>query len=410
MRFFILLLVLLVPIMSTPFVFWGLIKDRKYYKFYTFCLAIILAVLGYSFIPNPDSDLTRYFILIDIIKTQSFDEIIVNSNGLWLQDLIFYFIGVTDNYHLLPAISAFITYYCVFYIIADFSAREKISHSITSILIVAFILTLGFQTPFSGIRNSWAFAMVFLAIYRDLVQSKRNLATYMLYVLPIFLHFSALVIIFLRLFLPVFKRMNKISSIVLIISYPLLLGVVITLFEKLSSVIPYLAAFTYKLNYTSLRANDEFTIGHSIQNGDLTNSVRKLITTSLSIFICILIFLAIYYIFSKHKNIYLLYRDYFVFTILLCLFTLGSLSYVIVFDRFSLAIIYISSPIFIIYWKHISTGYKSKLKRLEYIFLTTLILCNGFIFTVIRNSNYSEWVSSYPNLIIKTIFNAFNYL
>lgn len=398
---------LIAPVISLPIVFYALLKNQNKNNFYIFILAGILAVIGYGFIPNQNSDLFRYFIMLDYMKLNDFGYTIKNSNGLFLQDTIFYLISQTNNYHLLPAISSLFTYWCVFYIISYHARRERMSQKIPIIFMIIFVLALGFQVPFSMIRNGWAFSMFFLAIYMDLVLKKKKLITLPLYILPLFLHHSIFVLILLRIVLPVFKKTNKILSILLLILYPLGIGIFLSFFERIAQLNSYLYAFYYKLNYTSQRLNDEFTIGYSIQNGDIVNTLRKLGTTSILVTILILTLLAINYIYKKNPMSFREYRDYYTFLIILSFFSLSSLSYVIVFDRYAMSILFICSPVFITYWKLIKKDFNNKMKSLYFIFFVSFILIYSFIYTIKRNSNYPEWISSLPYNLFKNIFNLF---
>ena len=57
---------------------------------------------------------------------------------------------------------------------------------------------MNFCFSVNALRSDLAFAMILLAVYRELYQKRRSVWTYFLYVLPIFMHFAAILLVLIR--------------------------------------------------------------------------------------------------------------------------------------------------------------------------------------------------------------------
>jgi hypothetical protein len=71
-----------------------------------------------------------------------------------------------------------------------------------------------FCSVINNVRNILAFSLVGLAVYRDCYQKKRNIPTFLLYFIPIFLHPSSMVIIMLRFIIILPGKIKIAASIV----------------------------------------------------------------------------------------------------------------------------------------------------------------------------------------------------
>ena len=214
MFIFVLVMFCISPIISLPLILFCMIADRKSYLYrYAFLLAVDFGVLAYCFEPSHEMDLTRYFDILKVVAAQesffSAKEYMPGGGTLIVQDLFFYLIAKTGEFHLLPLISMFITYAITFYICIDFGKYEGNSRRATIYCLLFIISTLPFPYLISNIRNIMAIAIFLLAIYRELVQNKKNMLTIFLYLISVFTHFSILVLIIIRILLPFYRMIKK---------------------------------------------------------------------------------------------------------------------------------------------------------------------------------------------------------
>ncbi len=200
------------PFTGMIFVLIGLYKDRRHSVHYSVMVALFFAAFAYWFIPNHEMDLTRYFQQLSIYKGlswNSFIKTVLSNNTLYIQQLFFYLIAKTNNPHLLPAVTIFITYFLTFYMITDYSNKRNINSKKMLKIIIFTVCTLPFPSLVSNVRNILAFVIFTYAAYRDLEQNKKNIITFLLYIIPIFIHISTITLLIVRLLLLIYNKSNK---------------------------------------------------------------------------------------------------------------------------------------------------------------------------------------------------------
>lgn len=180
-------------------------------------IAFIAATCGYALILRGEYDLTRYFYQLDYYTGASLSYILEQGNGTsYTKDIWFYFVKLTGNVHMLPYMSALGVYGLVSYVIFDCinrSEREFTVAEVCELLLIALFVI----SPFSIINNIrcvFSYVIISFATYRDLVQKKKNLLTYVLYIIPIGLHSSAIVILLFRILQVLVKKLGRGIAIV----------------------------------------------------------------------------------------------------------------------------------------------------------------------------------------------------
>ena len=124
------------------------LKGAKSYKTVRrtlFWYSIILSIMAYFFIPNTTSDLYRIFNMIENYGDYRFSEIMSSQSqtGLpMLTAILYWLIAKTGVPNLLPALSAFVCYNCIFYTISRGAEKNKISCKNVAIA-VFFYMSLG---------------------------------------------------------------------------------------------------------------------------------------------------------------------------------------------------------------------------------------------------------------------------
>ena len=170
---------------------------------------LTVALLAYNFIPDASSDLTRYFELLDYYSTMSIREAIeATSNGLYVMTFLMWAISKTGCYGLMPMMTASAVYGVGAYITCDFAEQKGQCKMIPMLLLIQFFF-LPLTNIFNNVRNVFAFALIILAVYRDIIKQKRNLLTIILYIAPIFMHTSAIVLVILRFIAPFVKQLKE---------------------------------------------------------------------------------------------------------------------------------------------------------------------------------------------------------
>ena len=67
-------------------------------------------------------------------------------------------------------------------------------------------MVIPFYHAYSNVRNVSAFALLAVAVYRDMVKKKRTVITYLLYIIPCFIHMSGIVIVLFRAEIPIIRK------------------------------------------------------------------------------------------------------------------------------------------------------------------------------------------------------------
>lgn len=169
---------------------------------------LTVALLAYNFIPGASSDLSRYFELLDYYSTMSIKEAIeATSNDLYVMTFLMWAISKTGCYGLMPMMTASAVYGVGAYITCDFAEQKGQCKMIPMLLLIQFFF-LPLTNIFNNVRNVFAFALIIFAAYRDIIKQQRNLLTIILYIAPIFMHTSAVVLVILRFLAPFAKRLR----------------------------------------------------------------------------------------------------------------------------------------------------------------------------------------------------------
>lgn len=176
--------------------------------------ALLFGIAGYWFInPATDPDLVRYLDILSLYKNKNlFESFNLVYNNLYAVDIYFHIIAQLGDPQLLPAISVFIYYFIIFYILSDYKIRTDISNKDFIIYVLFVITAVNFCSIVNGIRWPVTSAIFLLAFYREIVQNKKNAFTWILYIISLFFHFSTLVYFAIRLVL--FIRNKKVVSVI----------------------------------------------------------------------------------------------------------------------------------------------------------------------------------------------------
>lgn len=188
-------------------------KLKSHFLFY----AIIFGMISYCYNPIYEIDLTRYFQQLDYCRYIPItDAFTWADDGLVVKNFVFWIISKTGDNHLLPLLSMTIVFGVSTYITVN--SNRSSDEKITKVLLFQ-LLFIPFFSAMSNVRNVSAYALIILAIYRDVSQNKRNLVTVLLYILPCFIHMTGFVLLIIRILLILVKR-HPVFGITLTLGIP----------------------------------------------------------------------------------------------------------------------------------------------------------------------------------------------
>lgn len=227
MQSFILVLgMLFFPALAFPVSLISLSYSKKNWKLHIVSVSLFFAWMSYCYHPQSDTDLTRYFEYVESLADYSFVEAVTHSYGGQVTLYVFNFFGwlamqIQDK-HFLPAISTFIVYYVGLYITCSVGEAENIDIKYVRRYILFILCAIDWYDVANNLRNIMAFCFVSLAVFRDVYQKKRNVTTILCYILPVFVHPTAILIVLLRFVLMATVRLKIFLSVSVVLVYPVI--------------------------------------------------------------------------------------------------------------------------------------------------------------------------------------------
>lgn len=208
------------PLIALPISLLCLLKSKRNWRTHIFVISLTFAIFSYSYIPIGECDLTRYFDYIKELSDYSFIGAILHvyegQTNLFIFNAVGWIVEKLYDEHLLPAISVFFVYYIALYITCSISEKQKIDNKHLRVYLIFLICAIDWYGMTNNVRNILAFSIVLLAVYRDFCLDKRNIWTVILYILPIFIHPTAILLVLLRFGINVTKKI-KIFMVALIV-------------------------------------------------------------------------------------------------------------------------------------------------------------------------------------------------
>ncbi len=189
-------------------------KSGKRIKNRLFIYSIILSVLAYNYVPYETADLYRIYGFVETFGQYSFSsflKIYSSSAGFGLDSALYWIVGQTGHPQLLPAITAFICYSCVFYIIGKTAEKNHISGKNVAITLFFYMSTGTFIFMISGIRSMLGISLLAFCFYRESAEKKFNILHIFLYIVAAFIHAFSAVLVAVRFVVPIFDK--KTSSV-----------------------------------------------------------------------------------------------------------------------------------------------------------------------------------------------------
>lgn len=165
---------LLFPALTVPFSLLGYISKNKVQRVLgLFFLALFMGLMAMCFRdPKTDPDIVRYIAAVKDYANVSFFRAFNHGSyeNLYVIDIWFWIIAKTGNYQLIAGTSVFFTYLISLYVLQDY-AHSK-SFNLRQRVYTLFLLMglMNFCFSVNALRSELAFAMILLAVYRELYQ------------------------------------------------------------------------------------------------------------------------------------------------------------------------------------------------------------------------------------------------
>lgn len=222
-------------------------SKKKYIGIVLFLYTILLSVMAYFYVPYSSADLYRVFQIMNgwkFIEFGQFAEYAFESSTP-ISELYIYLVGKIGNVNLLPAITAFIYYTNVFYILKKSNQKYNMSGLSVSIILFFVMATGDFVGVISGIRNHLAFSIIAVCIFRELVEEKAIIFHIPLYLIAALMHNAAFALVIIRFIFLAFQFSKKKSKKIFYFSFAIILITLISVYGE-----TYITALTEKaLNY-----------------------------------------------------------------------------------------------------------------------------------------------------------------
>ena len=184
-------------------------QQRRILALYT----IILALMAILYVPPETSDLYRIYRSIETFQKYSFDlflETFSKNDSFGLGFVLYWLIGQTGIPKLLPFLTAFVCYGCIFYIVCASANKNQISGKNIAIAVLFYMTTETFVSIVGGIRSMLGTSLLSFCFYRETVEKKYSIFHILLYAFSFFIHSFSAILIVLRFVVPIFNTKKSI--------------------------------------------------------------------------------------------------------------------------------------------------------------------------------------------------------
>lgn len=190
---------------------------------------LILGIMGYCFIPHMGADLTRLLITMKFYTSKGTEGLYsaLLSSSTPGTGLYFYIIGKTGNDHLLPAISAVITYsFCFSILKREYNNYETRSLYI-AVMIFAFMSRGLTMQIISNIRTLMALSICAWCVYKEFCKKEKTAKFIIFYLIAASIHIMGQVILLYRIVYFVIDKGKNYSQKVVRTGMAVIFGVLI---------------------------------------------------------------------------------------------------------------------------------------------------------------------------------------
>ena len=222
---------LFVPLLGLPLGILGLVGDKKHQKVYIVCISLAFGSIAYGYQARSLTDIVRYWEMVEeymsrnISLAEAFQSGFYGSDSvetLWLVNVFLWLSSKIQDQRIIPALSTFFVYYISMSMTCRVCEDTGIDRKQMVFYILFILVALNLYAITNNVRNVLAFLMVSYGAFYDVYLHKRNIGVWMLYILPIFIHTSAIIFLILRLFIRPIRKLKIAGMVVVIFLYPVL--------------------------------------------------------------------------------------------------------------------------------------------------------------------------------------------
>ncbi len=300
---------------------------RKYIKWLFLALVLALSVMAFFVVPEETDDLNNYFSRIASLRKGGFSllrRMIEDGSEDWdslpVCGLYFYLISRFPDNGMLPAVTIFLAYGSIFWVLWRAAKRYEVNKWYLFLASVFLLSTYWFYDICSGIRNGLTFTLFCFFAYVELVEKKWRPACWVGYVAMCLMHSSGILMMMVRLALLVSGRKgSKLTSV--LIFFVMIVG---------GAIMPHLGEITGIEYFQLLSQKAE----RAVSTSGFANGTQYLVNVSVFV-VAVCVFYYAVYVIKKQTEKYESFSDYINFVQLIVFFMLGSITFTLTFIRFA---------------------------------------------------------------------------
>lgn len=234
--------------------------------------------------------------------------------------LYFYLISRFPDNGMLPAVTIFLAYGSIFWVLWRAAKRYEVNKWYLFLASVFLLSTYWFYDICSGIRNGLTFTLFCFFAYVELVEKKWRPACWVGYVAMCLMHSSGILMMMVRLALLVSGRKgSKLTSV--LIFFVMIVG---------GAIMPHLGEITGIEYFQLLSQKAE----RAVSTSGFANGTQYLVNVSVFV-VAVCVFYYAVYVIKKQTEKYESFSDYINFVQLIVFFMLGSITFILTFIRFA---------------------------------------------------------------------------
>lgn len=314
---------------------------RKYIKWLFLALVLALSVMAFFVVPEETDDLSNYFSRVASLRKGGFSllrRMIEDGSDDWnslpVCGLYFYLISRFPDNGMLPAVTIFLAYGSMFWVLWRAAKRYEVNKWYLFLASVFLLSTYWFYDICSGIRNGLTFTLFCFFAYVELVEKKYKPLCWLGYLAMCMMHSSGILMMMIRGALLVSgKRNGKLVSV--LVFFAMVVG---------GAVVPRLGDI-FGIEYLQLISQKA---ERAVSTAGIYSSTQYIVNISVFV-VAAIVFFYMSYAVNKQKEKYKGFSEYMNFVQLIIFFMLGSVTFGLTFIRFARWVIpAVITPVFMV--------------------------------------------------------------
>lgn len=314
---------------------------RKYIKWLFLALVLALSVMAFFVVPEETDDLSNYFSRVASLRKGGFSllrQMIEDGSEDWdslpVCGLYFYLISRFPDNGMLPAVTIFLAYGSIFWVLWRAAKRYEVNKWYLFLASVFLLSTYWFYDICSGIRNGLTFTLFCFFAYVELVEKKYKPLCWLGYLAMCMMHSSGILMMMIRGALLVSgKRNGKLVSV--LVFFAMVVG---------GAVVPRLGDI-FGIEYLQLISQKA---ERAVSTAGIYSSTQYIVNISVFV-VAAIVFFYMSYAVNKQKEKYKGFSEYMNFVQLIIFFMLGSVTFGLTFIRFARWVIpAVITPVFMV--------------------------------------------------------------